>query len=119
MESNLNIIPKRSFQSVIEILNKIHKSIAHKKYVSTYDVIKNLNYLAKYSIDVKSLTNKHTETLIIVNTEVHIIVVYLILVCKTIFISIFFKFRFKKVMYKPDLVNSQTDTGRDVATETR
>jgi hypothetical protein len=113
----IDIVNHNLFKSIFVILNETLQSIVPQK-ISKLNVIKDLNLLAKQSMDILNLPNKHIETSIIVKTEIHFIVIYLlILVCTITLISIFFKFRNKRVVYNPELAESQPDTGRDVTTE--
>lgn len=118
METNLDIVSDNIFQNVISKLVGTLVRISPQR-ITNLNVIKDLNKLAKQSIDITNLPRKDMESSIILKTEFYFIVIYTsILFCCIAFISMYIKFRFKKVIYKPDLANNQTVMDIDVSTET-
>jgi len=119
-EPYVDIIPECPFKNVMQTLTALLKQV--KPQNPTYvNIINDLNSLAKQSIDIMNLPNKHTKTSIILNTDINLIIIYVLIIflCLTVFISIVIKLRHKKIIYKPDLADNPSETDKNVSAETQ
>lgn len=101
IESKLDIIPEYLVEKIILVIAETPKSI-NPQNISNKHVIKDLNYLAKQSIDITNLPRKYTGTSIMLMTELHVIIIY-VSICVVIIVCIAIKIRHKKVMYNQEL----------------
>lgn len=119
VETNLDIVSDNPFKKVIPLLKEtLVRSIPQR--ITNLNVIKNLNILAKQSIDIQNLSQRDITNSVIIKTEVHLIIIYTsILFSIIIFVSMYVKFRYRKVIYKSDLPDNQSVTDKDVSAETQ
>lgn len=101
---NFDIVPENYKNNILDTLTETLK-VVNPQNLTNIDVIKDLNYLAQKSMNIKDLIHRPSEFLIFLKAEFHVVILYHIVMI-VIFINVYVIFKYKNElvrMYSPEI----------------